>query len=73
MDEKDPVLMTKHTPHDNTLSDVSKKEQICCRDNAPDEQDLFFPPVYPKNPGQEDAESQPEIRTRQGTPSNMTP
>lgn len=29
---------------DNTLSDVSEKERICCVDNAPDEQLKQFPP-----------------------------
>ncbi len=33
--------------HNNTMADVSKREQICCRDNAPDEQDLAFPPPFP--------------------------
>ncbi|SDN26365.1 hypothetical protein SAMN04488502_1163 [Dendrosporobacter quercicolus] len=37
---------------DNTMSDVSEREQICCRDNAPDDQDLAFPPVAAPNPPQ---------------------
>jgi hypothetical protein len=41
------IVDKKHNLHNNTLADVSKKEQICCRDNAPDEQDLAFPPPFP--------------------------
>lgn len=36
---------------DNTQSDVSEREQICCVDNAPDNQNLkFAPPKFPKPP-----------------------
>jgi hypothetical protein len=41
------IVDKKHNLHYNTLADVSKKEQICCRDNAPDEQDLAFAPPFP--------------------------
>lgn len=46
---------TERSLLNNTQSDVSEREQICCVDNAPDNQNLKFPPPnFPKPPLKKD-------------------